>query len=132
MDYQKRTGVTFGNVEAYAKRHQRIAPIIGTSIRISHQETGAGSVPGSTLLKLVEGASLNLNILRDMLPSLGSYAWLFSEIADAPGYQLITVSDGIEVALSIAGEHSSSSLIEIEGKLRGIAARVVVALSYGA
>lgn len=131
MDYRERTGVTFGQIEAYAKRHLRIAPVIGMSIRISLQDTGTANISRSPLLKLVEGAS-NLNLLRDLLPSLGSYVWVFSEMADSPGYQLKTVSDGIEIALSVAGEHSSSSVIEIEGKLRGTAARHVVAWSYGA
>lgn len=130
MDYRERTGLAFGRIEAYAQRHRRIAPVIGTSFRISLQECGAGNVPGSALLRLVEGASLNLDVLRDMLPSLGSDIWLFGEMADPSGYQLTTVSDGIEITLSIAGPHSPPLVIEAEGMLRGTAARLVVALSY--
>jgi hypothetical protein len=132
VDYRERTGVTFGKIEAYAKRHLRIAPVIGTSIRISLQETGAGNVSRSSLLKLVEGAPLSLNVLRDLLPSLGSYVWEFREFADSPDYQLTTVADGIEVTLSVAGRNSSWTVIEIEGKLRGIAARLIVAMLYAA
>jgi hypothetical protein len=106
--------------------------VVDTSIRISLQETGTGSAARSPLLRLVEGASLSLNDLRDLLPSLGSHVWEFSKIAGSSGYQLMTVSNGIEVTLSAAVADSSLSTIEIEGKLRGIAARLVVALSYGA
>jgi hypothetical protein len=73
-----------------------------------------------------------LNVLRDILPIPGPYAWLFSETAGARGYELTTVSGEIGITLSIGGEYSSSSVIEIGGKLRGPAARLLVALSYGA
>ncbi|TDN58956.1 hypothetical protein [Paraburkholderia sp. BL10I2N1] len=119
MDYRKRTGITFGPIEAYARRHLRTAAVVDTSIRISLQETGTDNAARSPLLRLVENAPLSLGDLRDLLPSLGSHVWQFSEIAGSLGYQLMTVSDGIEVTLSVAGADFSLSTIEIEGMLRG-------------
>ncbi|TCF96519.1 hypothetical protein BZM26_37235 [Paraburkholderia strydomiana] len=130
MDYRQRTGVAFGTVEAYADRHRRIAPVVGTSINISLQETGADEVSRSPLLDLIEGAPLTLELLRDVLPSLASRAWLFGETADHSGYRLSTTSDQISVTLSIAAADSLPASIEIEGALRGLAARLIVALSY--
>jgi hypothetical protein len=130
VDYREQTGIAFGTIEAYAKRHLRIAPVVGTSIRISLQETGAGNVSRSPLLELVEGAPLTLGLLRNVLPSLGSNVWMFGETADWSGYRLTTISDQIDVTLFIPAINSSPASIEVEGALRGTAARLIVALSY--
>lgn len=130
LDYRERTGITFGTIEAYAKRHLRIALVVGTSIRISLRETGAEYVSRSSLFELVEGAPLTLGLLRNVLPSLGSNVWTSGETADLRGYQLTTISDRIDVTLFIAAINSSPASIEIEGALRGTAARLIVAPSY--
>lgn len=130
MDHLKRTGIVFGSIEAYAKRHLRIASIRDTTISISLQEAATNGPRRSPLLQLVDGASLSLADLRELVPSLGSNAWTFSLFERPPSYRLTTVCDSIEVALSLDWAERPESPLQIEGKLRGTAARLVVALSY--
>jgi hypothetical protein len=58
--------------------------------------------------------------------SLRGLTWEFRKTAAALGYELVTVADEIEVILSSQKEPAMT--VELEGLLRGIAARLVVAL----
>jgi hypothetical protein len=60
---------------------------------------------------------------------LRGLVWEFRKSVVAAGYELITIADDIEVVLLTAEEPGST--FELEGRLRGIAARIVVALEYG-
>jgi hypothetical protein len=46
-------------------------------------------------------------------------------------HELTTVSDGICVTLTVDDPLNASTRLALEGSLRGIAARLVVALEYG-
>jgi hypothetical protein len=106
--------------------------LLSAQLRIAINVSLHESVPASFRALPYSNWFHVLNVLRDILPLLGPYAWLFSETAGARGYELTTVSGETGITLSIGGEYSSSSVIEIEGKLPGTAARLLVALSYGA
>lgn len=118
----------FGNVEAYARRHRRIAPVLGTTIQLSLQQAERAN-PSGSLKRLVDGSAFNVELLSTIVPSLRGLIWEFRRSAVAAGFELITVADDIEVILLT--EEDSGSPFELEGRLRGIAARIVVALEYG-
>ena len=119
----------FGNVEAYARRHRRIVPVLGTTIQLSLQQAERAN-PSGSLKRLVDGSAFNVELLSTIVPSLRGLIWEFRRSAAAAGFELITVADDIEVVLFTAEDPGST--FELEGRLRGIAARIVVALEYGA
>jgi hypothetical protein len=118
----------FGNVEAYARRHRRIVPVLGTTIQLSLQQAEWAN-PSGSLKRLVDGSAFNVELLSTIVPSLRGLIWEFRSSAVAAGFELITVADDIEVVLFTAEDPGST--FELEGRLRGIAARIVVALEYG-
>ncbi|CAE6869197.1 hypothetical protein PQR37_19470 [Paraburkholderia nemoris] len=131
MDFREKTGISFGPIEAYARHHLRIAPIIGTSIRLSLQEARTTPASPSQLRSLIDGATLTLQELRGLLPSLQSVTWSYHVVVDSVVHELTTVSDGICVTLAVDDALNASTRLALEGSLRGIAARLVVALEYG-
>lgn len=131
MDFRERTRIEFGAVEAYAARHLRVATIVGTSCRIHLRDEAAKADPLSPLRALVEGTTLGLDVLRSILPSLGSVRWSFEAGDGSTAQELTTISDGIRVSLLADEETRSSTSFAMEGRLRGIAARLVVHLDYG-
>jgi hypothetical protein len=82
-----------------------------------------------SLKRLVDGSAFNMELLSTVVPSLRGLVWEFRKSVVAAGYELITIADDIEVVLLTAEEPGST--FELEGRLRGIAARIVVALEYG-
>jgi hypothetical protein len=132
MDFREKTGISFGPIEAYARHHLRIAPIIGTSIRLSLQEVRTTPTSPSQLRSLIAGTMLSLAQLRSLLPSLQPVRWSFRAAGESATNELTTVSDRICVTLSVDDPSDASSRFAREGTLRGIAARLVVALEYGA
>jgi hypothetical protein len=66
-----------------------------------------------------------LGRLSNLLPSLGSVTWAFDEITG----ELVTNADGIRISLMNTNPGGEDTLT-IEGALRGIAARLVVAITY--
>ena len=124
----RKTRPEFGNVEAYARRHRRIVPVLGTTIQLSLQQAERVTPLGS-LKRLVHGSAFNMELLSTLVPSLRGLVWEFRKSVVAAGYELITIADDIEVVLLTAEEPGST--FELEGRLRGIAARIVVALEYG-
>jgi hypothetical protein len=121
----KHTEPEFGEIEAYAKRHLRVAPVVGTAIRLSLEESSDTRSVTSSLRQIVEGAPLDMDALRQLLPSLGSTTWIFFSSVDAGHYELTTIVDDIRVKLCMDVEHDLTE-IEAEGKLRGTAARLIV------
>ncbi|WP_175772923.1 hypothetical protein [Paraburkholderia phenazinium] len=131
MDFREKTGISFGLIEAYARRHLRIAPLIGTSIRLSLQEGSTRPASPSPLRSLIDDTTLTLAALRGLVPSLHSATWSFRAASDSAIYELTTVADGVCVALSVDDPMDESTQLVLEGTLRGMAARLVVALEYG-
>lgn len=131
MDFREKTGISFGPIEAYARRHLRITSIIGTSIRLSSREARTTPTSPSSLRSLIDGATLSLVGLRGLLPSLQSVIRSFGASDDSTAHKLTTVSDGICVGLAVDGPSDASSRLALEATLRGIVARLVVALEYG-
>ncbi|MGF6782572.1 hypothetical protein [Paraburkholderia sp. GAS334] len=117
-------------MKAYAKRHLRVAPVVGTTIRLSLEEPGVTRSATSTLRPITDGAPLTMDDLRQLLPSLGSVVWVFSNSGAAGRYELATVANDIRVNLFMGVENGLPE-IDAESKLRGTAARLVVELEYG-
>jgi hypothetical protein len=57
--------------------------------------------------------------------------WSYEVVAGSVVHELTTVSDGICVTLAVDDPLNASTRLTLEGSLRGIAARLVVALEYG-
>jgi hypothetical protein len=125
MTFIKATTPEFGNVEAYAKRHRRLAPIVGTSIVLSLQEADR-ALQSASLQRLRDGDAFNLKVLSSIVPSLRGLVWEFRRAIEESAFALVTVTDDVEVSLSVTDALNSAFLVE--GALRGIAARIVVAL----
>jgi len=100
----------------------------GTTIQLSLQQAERVTPLGS-LKRLVHGSAFNMELLSTLVPSLPGLVWEFRKSVVAAGYELITIADDIEVVLLTAEELGST--FELEGRLMGIAARIVVALEYG-
>lgn len=130
MDFRERTGISFGPTEAYARRDLRVAPVIGTSVRLSLQEARTAHASPSSLRSLIEGTTLSLAQLRSLLPSLQFMTWSFGDAGDSATKELTTVSDGICVTLSVDDPLDHATPSTVEGSLRGLAARLVVLLAY--
>jgi hypothetical protein len=129
-DYRERTKIAFGMIEAYAKGYLRVAPVSGTRMRLSLQDARNQRPASSTLLRLRDGAHLDSSDLSALIPSIGSVIWLFSEMQAVDGWQLTTIADGIRVTLSM--DYADDCAAEqAEAQLRGVAARLVVAVDYG-
>jgi hypothetical protein len=125
LDYWERTVVSFGKAEAYARRRRRLVPIVGTSVHLCLEEQSEIRAASSPLLQLTEGALPSIERLSNLLPSLGSVTWAFDEITS----ELVTNADGIRISLMNTNPGGEDTLT-IEGALRGIAARLVVAITY--
>jgi hypothetical protein len=65
----RKTRPEFGNVEAYARRHRRIVPVLGTTIQLSLQQAERATPLGS-LKRLVDGSAFNMELLSTVVPSL--------------------------------------------------------------
>ncbi|WP_429319103.1 hypothetical protein [Paraburkholderia sp. GAS448] len=65
--------------------------------------------------------------LRRLLPSLSSVTWKF--VVAAGRYELTTIADQIQVKLYMDFDRDLTEF-EVEGKLRGTGARLVVQLEY--
>jgi hypothetical protein len=78
MSNFRETTPKFGEVEAYAKRHRRVVPVIGTTIQLSLQESALKSTSPSPLFLLVDGSSLSLEVLSSVVSSLRGLTWEFS------------------------------------------------------
>ncbi|WP_175772897.1 hypothetical protein [Paraburkholderia phenazinium] len=131
MDFRERTRIEFGAIEAHAARHLRVAPIVGTSCLLQLRDASAKADPLSPLRVLREGATLSLEVLRSLLPALGSVRWSFAMTGCSTTHELTTLSDGIRVSLLADDGSNSLTSFATEGLLRGIAARLVVHLDYG-
>lgn len=131
MDFRERTRIEFGPVEAYAGRHLRVAPIVGTSMQFSLQEAVATATSISRLRSLIDGSSLRFDVLRSLISSLTSVTWSFEVAEKLSVARLTAVSDGICVTLSVDCDSTAFIPFAVEGSLRGIAARIVVQLEYG-
>ncbi|MGF6978118.1 hypothetical protein QFZ94_006633 [Paraburkholderia sp. JPY465] len=68
MGHHERPEIGFAKIEAYAKRRLRIAPLVGTSISLSLQETSDLRSPASPLLSLSHGETLSIALLDELLP----------------------------------------------------------------
>jgi hypothetical protein len=128
MDFRDRTRVAFGRVEAYAKNHLRVAPVVGTTIRLSLEESAGARSSSSPLRRIADGATLDMEDLRRLLPSLSSVTWKF--VVAAGRYELTTIADQIQVKLYMDFDRDLMEF-EVEGKLRGTGARLIVQLEYG-
>jgi hypothetical protein len=128
-DYRHRTSVAFGAIEAHAKRHLRVAQVIGTSMLFSLQDARPGRLGSSPLVAFRDGEPLDPAALRLLVPSIGTVTWDFSRAGPEHGCQLTAITDNIQVTLSM---NDAADLDEdaAEAKLRGTAARLVVAVSY--
>lgn len=128
-DYRDRTKIAFGAIEAQAKRHLRVAQVIGTSMLFSLQDARAGRLASSPLVALRDGEPLDPAALRPLVPSIGTVPWDLSRAGTEHGWQLTAITDDIQATLSI---NDAAGLDEdaAEAKLRGTAARLVVAVSY--
>ncbi|SIT34847.1 hypothetical protein BN2475_10003 [Paraburkholderia ribeironis] len=124
-DHHERLNIRFGKIEAYAKRRLRVAPLLSTSISLSVQETSDLRSPSSPLLSLSHGETLSIALLDELLPSLHSVVWTFSENDEKTG-NLTTISDNVQVTLSMPAD--SKAAAPLEAILRGAAARLVVAI----
>lgn len=71
---------------------------------------------------------MSVDMLDAIVPSLGSVVWTFSQ-STPHTYRLTTIADNIEVTLAMPAADGGTAF-EIEGVLRGIAARIVVAIGY--
>ncbi|SDR61868.1 hypothetical protein [Paraburkholderia tuberum] len=61
--YRDKTRVSFGPVEAYARRHLRVAGVIGEAITLSLQDAIEKQRVASPLLNLTEGTGLEIGHL---------------------------------------------------------------------
>jgi hypothetical protein len=121
------TAPAFGSVEAYAKRRRRSVNLIGTGIVLSLQQSAAaGSSP--SLGRLAEGTPFTLQLLSDVVSSLRGLPWDFRKSDGTTDFELVTISDNIEVILSC--DEATNETFKLEGRLRGMAARLAVALEY--
>lgn len=91
----------FGSVEAYARRHRRIVPVLGTTIQLSLQQAERTNLSGP-LKRLVDGSAFNVEALSTIVPSLRGLIWEFRRSSATAGFELVTVADAIEVALLTA------------------------------
>lgn len=128
MNHRESTQVRFGKVTAYAKRRMRTVSLSCGRITLSLQELCDVRSPSSPLLLLKEGDTLCIDMMDRIVPSLGSVAWTFSQ-STPQICNLTTIADNIEVTLAMPAADSDSAF-EIEGILRGTAARIVVATGY--
>jgi hypothetical protein len=99
-----------------------------TTIRLSLEESAGARSSSSPLRRIADGATLDLQDLRRLLPSLGSVTWNF--VVAAGRYELTTIADQIQVKLSMDFDRDLTAF-EVEGKLRGTGARLIVQLEYG-
>lgn len=127
MNHREKTQIRFGAIEAYAKRRLRAAPLADSLITLSLQEPGNERSHASPLLSLEEGSTLSVEMLDAVVPSLGSVIWTFASTSGL--YSLTTIADNIEVTLALPATGSDTAF-RMEGVLRGIAARIVVAVGY--
>ena len=98
-------------------------------MRLSLQDAPHGSFESSPLLGLRDGEFLDPGKLGTLLPSIGTVTWGFAKTPANDGWQLTAITDGIQVTLSM-NDADGLEEVNAEGKLRGAAARLVVALSY--
>lgn len=121
------TAPAFGSVEAYAKRRRRSVDLCGTGILLSLQQSVAGE-SSSSLGRLAEGTPFTLQLLSEVVSSLRGLRWDFRNSGEIRGFELVTIFDNIEVILSC--DEATSEPFKLEGRLRGMAARLAVALEY--
>ncbi|MBC8732607.1 hypothetical protein [Paraburkholderia sp. UCT2] len=76
--YWDRTKVSLGPIEAYARRHLRVAGITGTAITLSLLDARDEQRGTSPLLNLKEGVGLEIAHLSALLPSIATVVWDFS------------------------------------------------------
>lgn len=121
------TAPAFGGVEAYAKRRRRSVNLIGSGIVLSLQQSAAGESSPS-LGRLAEGTPFTVQLFSEVVSSLRGLRWDFRKSAGTAGFELGTSCDNIDVILSC--DEATNDAFELEGRLRGMAARLAVALEY--
>ncbi|MFL9936598.1 hypothetical protein P0D88_48255, partial [Paraburkholderia sp. RL18-103-BIB-C] len=122
MSNFRETTPKFREVKAYAKRHRRVVPVIGTTIQLSLQESALNRLPlrrcscWSTAVHSAWKCSVQWCLrCADLHGS-------FRKSRAAAVFEFTTFFDGIEVTLS--SEEEPAVTPEPEERLRGIAARL--------
>jgi len=126
FSHRESTMIRLGPVEAYAAAHRRTMNLLDSAVSLSLQAAN-GSRDVTALRSLREGDRIAPSDLERVVPGLPYRQWQFG--AGAQFYELRTVTDDVMVTLAVAKDAEASPFLA-EGKLRGLAARLVVTMTY--
>jgi hypothetical protein len=118
--------IRLGPIEAYAVSHRRTMEVLGSVASLSLQAVN-GSSNGTALRLLREGYTIAPCDLESIVPGLPDVQWEFKDGANS--YELRTVTDDVVVTLTTDRSVEPSPFLA-EGRLRGLAARLVVTMTH--
>jgi hypothetical protein len=103
--------------------------VLNSAVILSLQSAGRSRAP-EALLALRDGDQISTPHLEFVLPGISRVQWRFFECIEDDEYRLSGVTDDVVVTLSMKRGHIESRFLG-EGRLRGMAARLVVTIENG-
>jgi hypothetical protein len=103
--------------------------VLNSAVILSLHSAGRSRAP-EELLALRDGDQISTPHLEFVLPGISSVQWRFFECIEDDEYRLSAVTDDVVVTLSMKRGRIESRFLG-EGRLRGMAARLLVTIGNG-